>query len=179
MRRHRHSNAVAWMIGTLVSQGTAAQVAGTLQSLESSSSPQMCTAVRTNGASAADRLNAIANDVSVKTKAAIDTANTQNALRLCVSALSNMQQGADAQLRNTAASSLLDKIVAKACQVADQEVMSEVQSLRSHLNVPGGYFGIQGVTSPVGVVSVNTQVSGSYSASCVWDWLNSLSTQCH
>jgi hypothetical protein len=178
MRLHRHLTALALPIVALTIRVACAQTSDSLQTLETPSSPQMCAAVRTNGASAADRLNLIASDVAVKIKAAIDASNGQNALRECVSALSSLQQGLDIQLRYPNVSGLLNKIVERACHVVDQDVTSEVQGVRSRFGTPGGYFGLQGAAAPLGVVSVNTQDSSSYAANCVWDWLNSRPTHC-
>jgi hypothetical protein len=178
MRLHRHLTALALPIAALTIHVACAQTSDSLQTLETPSSPQMCAAVRTNGASAADRLNLIASDVAVKIKAAIDASNGQNALRECVSALSSLQQGLDIQLRYPNVSGLLNKIVERACHVVDQDVTSEVQGVRSRFGTPGGYFGLQGAAAPLGVVSVNTQDSSSYAANCVWDWLNSRPTHC-
>jgi hypothetical protein len=156
-----------------------AQTNGSLQSLEAPSDPQMCTAVRANGASAADRLNLIASDVAAKTKEALDSSKVENALRDCVSALSNLFPGADIRFRYPNIGSLLSKVVDRACHVADQQVTTELQTLRSQVGSPGGYFGLQGAATPLGTVNVNTQESSSYAANCVWDWLNGRSTRCH
>lgn len=178
MRPQRHVAAIALGIAALMLRQAVAQTPDSLQSLEAPSSPQMCAAVRANGASAADRLNLIASDVAQKTKAAIDASNGQGALRECVSALSGLQQGLDIQLRYPNVSGLLNKIVERACHVVDQDLTSEVQGLRSRFGTPAGYFGLQGAAAPLGVVSVNTQDSSSYAANCVWDWLNSRQTHC-
>jgi hypothetical protein len=178
MKNHRYGTLATLAALALVSREVIGQTADSLQSLETSSSAQMCAAVRANGASAADRLNLIASDVAVKTKAAIDASNAQNSLRECVSALSNLPMGLDVQMRYPGVSGLLSKIVERACHVVNQEVTSEVQGLRSRFGSPQGYFGLQGAAAPLGVVSVNTQDSSSYAANCVWDWLNSRPTHC-
>jgi hypothetical protein len=160
-------------------QSAKAQTDGGLQSLEAPSNPQMCTAVRTNGASAADRLNLIASDVAAKTKEALDSSKVENALRDCVSALSELAPGADIRFRYPNIGSLLSKVVDRACHVADRQVTTELQTLRSQAGSPGGYFGLQAAATPLGTVNVNTQESSSYAANCVWDWLNGRNTRCH
>jgi hypothetical protein len=171
--------AVSLAFVILAFQSAAAQTSGSLQSLEAPSNTQMCTAVRTNGASAADRLNLIASDVAIKTKEALDSSSVENALHNCVSALSGLLPGADIRFRYPNIGSLLSKVVDRACHVADQQVTSELQTLRSQAASPGGYFGLQGAVTPLGTISVNTQESSSYAANCVWDWLNGRNTHCH
>ena len=179
MRRPGPASAVGLLCATLLLQPAAAQTSGSLQSLETPSNSQMCAAVRTNGASAADRLNLIASDVAVKTKEALDASKSENALRDCVSALSNLALGADIRFRYPNIGSLLSKLVERACHVANQEVTTEVQTLRSRVGGPGGYFGLQGAATPLGTVNVNTQDSSSYASNCVWDWLNGRNNRCH
>jgi hypothetical protein len=179
MHRPGLTLAVGLLSAMLLLRPAAAQTSASLQSLEAPSNPQMCTAVRANGASAADRLNLIASDVAVKTKEALDASKTENALRDCVSALSNLSLGADIRFRYPNIGSLLSKLVERACHVVNQEVTTEVQALRSRVGSPGGYFGLQSAATPLGTINVNTEDSSSYASNCVWDWLNGRNNRCH
>ncbi len=178
---HRFRMVFQFSLALVISgaQPATAQTSASLQSLEAPSNPQMCAAVRTNGASAADRLNLMASDVATKTKEALDASKVENALRECVSALANIFPGADIRFRYPSIGSLLSKMVDRACHVADQQVTTELQTLRSQVGAPGGYFGLQGSATPLGTVNVNTQDSSSYASDCVFDWLNGRNTRCH
>lgn len=150
-----------------------------LDALEQPSAPRLCTAVRTTGADAADRLNAIASDVAVKTKETLDASRSESSIRQCVAALANLGLGLDANLRYPNVDGLLSRVVDRACRFANQRINDEVFGLRSRFSAPGGYFGVQGgATRGVGDVDVNTQDSSAYAANCVWDWLNGRSTRC-
>lgn len=152
--------------------------APTLESIEQPSSPRLCAAVRTTGTYAADRLNALAGDVAVQTKQALDASKGEDSVRECIAALSSLRFGLDLNLRYPSVGSLLAGAVDRACRFANQRINDEVNALRSRFG-GAGYFGVEGaVTRGVGEVDVNTTDSGAYAADCVWDHLNGRQTQC-
>jgi hypothetical protein len=152
--------------------------ASSLEAIEQPSSPRLCTAVRTTGNHAADRLNALASDVTVQTKQALDASKGEDTVRDCIAALSSLRFGLDFDLRYPSVGSLLSGVVDRACRFVNQRINDEVNALRSRFG-GSGYFGVEGaINRGIGEVDVNTTDSGAYAADCVWDVLNGRRSHC-